>query len=229
MSTNNSNPISEAQHAANIANAQHSTGPRSATGKATVALNAVKTGLTGCTVVLPNEDGQLYRAHIAAYEMEFQPEGIQEFELVQSLADIRWRLNRIPGLEAALNTCARATLAGRYADYPEQHQDFFLTVEVYDRNEKKLHNIHLHENRLARRRERELAELRVLQQERKAKEAQAKKEEAEKAAAATTKAAPAKTATATQNGFVFNNPPAASETPSTAASKSPEITQKAAA
>jgi hypothetical protein len=57
--------------------------------------------------------------------MEFEPVGIQEFELVQSLADIRWRLNRIPGLEAALNTYARAALADRYADRPEQHRDFF--------------------------------------------------------------------------------------------------------
>ena len=216
----NSNPISEAQHAANIANAQHSTGPRSATGKANVALNAVKTGLTGCTVVLPNEDAKLYRAHIAAYEMEFEPEGIQEFELVQSLADIRWRLNRIPGLEAALDTYARASLAGRYADQSEQHRDFFLTVEVYDRNERKLHNIHLHEARLARRREKELAELRALQNERKAKEAQVKEEAAKSATA---------TAATPQNGSVFSNPPAAPQTPSTPAPKSPEIGNKAAA
>jgi len=217
---NNSKPVSDAQRAANIANAQHSTGPRSATGKADVSLNAITTGLTGCTVVLPNEDGQRYRTHIADYEKEFQPVGIQERELVQSLADIRWRLNRIPGLEAALDTAARMLAEAKYADLPAEQRDFMTTVAVYNNNESRLRNIHLHEARLARRREKELAELRALQNERKAKEAQVKEEAAKSATA---------TAATPQNGFVFSNPPAAPQTPSTPAPKSPEIGNKAAA
>jgi hypothetical protein len=47
--------LSDAQLAANRANAQHSTGPTSAAGKAKVSLNAVKTGLTGRTVLLSSE------------------------------------------------------------------------------------------------------------------------------------------------------------------------------
>ncbi len=45
--------VSDAQLAANRANAQLSTGPRSQTGLTASALNAVKTGLTGRTVLLP--------------------------------------------------------------------------------------------------------------------------------------------------------------------------------
>ena len=46
----------EAQVHANRANAQLSTGPSSASGKAKSSLNAVKTGLTGRTVLLPGDD-----------------------------------------------------------------------------------------------------------------------------------------------------------------------------
>jgi len=204
MTTN----ASPAQLAANRANATHSTGPTTPGGKLLVSLNAVKTGLTGATVVLPPEDAELYRIHIVGYEKEFQPVGIQERDLVQSLADIRWRLNRIPALEAALDTNARAVCIAGLANLPDAASSSLLTAEIYDMNEKKLRNIHLHENRLARRREKELAELHALQQERKAKEAEAKQkekvkeEEAKKAAAS-----------APRIGFEFTNPPAAPETP----------------
>ena len=46
-------PISDRRLAANIANAQLSTGPRTSAGKSKSSLNAVKTGLTGRTVLLP--------------------------------------------------------------------------------------------------------------------------------------------------------------------------------
>jgi hypothetical protein len=219
------NPISPAQLAANRANAAHSTGPLSAAGKTIVSLNAVKTGLTGCTVVLPYEDGELYSALIADYEKEFLPVGIQERELVQSLADIRWRLNRIPGLEAALDTYARLTLADGFADIPGGAGDFLIAVEVFNRNEKRLHNIHLHEARLSRRREKELAELRALQTERKAKEAKAKEDEAAKPP----QPAQVQSAATTQNGFEFSNPLATKTSPSTPAVETPGIAVKTAA
>src|SRR4051794_40029450 len=47
--------ISPSQLAANRANAHLSTGPRTPEGKAKSCLNAVKTGLTGRTVLLPAE------------------------------------------------------------------------------------------------------------------------------------------------------------------------------
>ena len=134
MNTN----TSAAQLAANRANAQHSTGPRTITGRSRISLNAVKTGLTGETVVLSEEEGERYRALLGKYQNEFQPVGVRESELVQSLIDLRWRLNRIPGLEAALNTYARNLVMDKYAEMDKTAREFFLTVDVYEQNEKKL-------------------------------------------------------------------------------------------
>jgi hypothetical protein len=224
----NNNPISDARAEANRANAQHSTGPRTAAGRAKVSLNAVKTGLTGCTVVLPSEDAELYRTHIAGYEKELQPVGIQECHLVQSLADLRWRLNRIPGLEIAIYSYGRAEFADMFADSPEPERAFLIELHISNAYEKQLRNLHLHENRLSRRREKELAELRALQQERKAKEAREKEEAAKATKPQPT--APAKTATAgPQNGFEFSNPPATPASPTTPEVETPEIATKTAA
>ena len=202
---------------ANRANALLSTGPRTEEGKAKVSLNAVKTALTGCTVVLPSDDAGLYHAHIAAYEKEFQPVGPEECALVQSLADIRWRLNRIPGLEMAIYARGRTEFAALYSGQPEAIRAM-IDLETFMKYEKQLRNLHLQEARLARRREKELAELRALQQQRKTKET-------EKANAAATQA---KTA-ASPHGFEFSSPPVAAASPATLAIKTPEMPLKTAA
>jgi hypothetical protein len=94
--------ISEAQLAANRANAQLSTGATSEAGKKKVSLNALKTGLTGRQVLLPADDGALYEAMVRDYQNHFLPVGPEEIALVQSIVDVRWRLDRYPGLESAL-------------------------------------------------------------------------------------------------------------------------------
>ena len=53
-----------AQIEANRKNAQHSTGPKSPETKAKCSLNALKTGLTGRTVLLPADDTAAYQQHL---------------------------------------------------------------------------------------------------------------------------------------------------------------------
>ncbi len=121
---------SEARLAANRANARHSTGPRTKAGKAKISLNAVKTGLTGRTVLLPSEEAAPYEALLVEYQKALQPVGVQERALVQSMlaeqaptgrpetiVDCRWRLDRIPGLEMALLSLIRREWVGRDAKY----------------------------------------------------------------------------------------------------------------
>ncbi len=88
--------------AINRANSQHSTGPRTTSGKQRSSLNALRHGLTAASAVLPSEDQAAFEAHRRGFFDEYQPATPTETQLVIELADTSWRLNRIPLLEAAL-------------------------------------------------------------------------------------------------------------------------------
>ena len=161
--------ISEAKLAANRANAQLSTGPVSETGKAASRLNAVKTALTGRTVLLRSDDAEAYRHHIAAYEHEYKPAGLRERELVQSLADTQWRLNRIPGLEMAIYAQGQVELEADFEEHPPELRGSMIELQTHVKYEKQLRNLHIQEARLVRRYQNEMNELRELQKERHAR------------------------------------------------------------
>ena len=57
-----------AQLAANRANAQSSTGPRSVEGKSVSRFNALKHGIDAASIVLPGEDPADYQALADAYD-----------------------------------------------------------------------------------------------------------------------------------------------------------------
>ncbi len=96
MSTN---PVSEAQLAADRANAQHSTDPVTDEGKAKSSMNAVKTGRT---VLLPTDDALIYQQHLDRHFSELSPATDRERALAQIVADAEWRLLRIHPLEASI-------------------------------------------------------------------------------------------------------------------------------
>lgn len=190
--------LSEAQLTANRANARLSTGPKSLDGKATSCLNAVKTGLTGRTVLLHTDDAAEYRRHVAAYEKEFAPVGQRECDLVQSIADTAWRLARIPGLEFAIFAQGRAQFADDFKDHDAALQPGLIELKTFTAYERQLRNLQLQESRLSRRREKEIAELRQLQQTRGAEE--------EKKVGQALSPVNSHPAPLTENGFEFSNP-----------------------
>lgn len=182
MSETETSTISAARLAANRENAQKSCGPTSPEGKAKSCLNAVKSGLTGKHLLFlnPEERGE-YVLHVDSYETEFQPVGPEERSLVQSIADIRWRLNQIPGLELAILATGSLKFIEDDPGYAAPEADTARELEVRRRHEKELRNLNLQENRLARRREREAAELERRQTARRAKEEDALAEAAKAA------------------------------------------------
>ena len=84
----------EIQIAANRKNAQKSTGPRSKQGKAIVAQNALKHGLSAVQAVIKTENQQDFDCHSQQVLDEFNPETPMEFILVDRLVDLSWRLKR---------------------------------------------------------------------------------------------------------------------------------------
>jgi hypothetical protein len=143
-----------------------STGPRTAAGKAVSSLNAVKTALTGRTVLLPADDAAEYERHLAAYVEEFAPVGLLESNLAQSIADTDWRLRRIPALESALFAKGRLEFAEMFDEQELAARPHLIDAHTFITYEKQIRNLQLQEARLARRREKEIAELRNLQTER---------------------------------------------------------------
>src|SRR5688572_28955779 len=124
------------QLVANQANAQLSTGPVTAEGKTRSARNALRHGLTAKNPLLPEEDREEYKRHCETYLARFAWRDECERQLIQRMADIEWRLLRVPHIEAALMQ------AGEFAA---------------------LANIAMYEQRLQRTKEKALAHLRELQ------------------------------------------------------------------
>src|SRR5579875_3190153 len=163
---------------ANRTNAQHSTGPTSSEGKAKVSHNALKTGLTGRTVLLPSDDVGAYQAHTERIFQQFAPEGDDEKRLAQSLADTLWRLDRIPALEAGIYAIGRRTLAHEFADESDETvRKALIEAQVFLTYRRDLNNLSIQETRLRRQYERDEAELKRLVAERAA--ARQKHEQAE--------------------------------------------------
>jgi hypothetical protein len=84
----------EAQIDANRANAQKSTGPRTAEGKAAVAQNALKHGLMARAAVLQGEEWEEYTSFHENMIQELYPDGLQEEELAERIVGLYWRLRR---------------------------------------------------------------------------------------------------------------------------------------
>ena len=79
-----------AQITANRANAQKSTGPRSAEGKSTSRFNALKHGIDAASIVIPGEDPTDYDALAANYQRSYRPETPSENFHVDTMLRTDW-------------------------------------------------------------------------------------------------------------------------------------------
>ncbi len=170
MSTNATNHLTSAAGAAvaptraeiNRANSQHSTGPTTDAGKQRSKLNALRHGLTGHTIVLPSEDLAAYQLHTQRYASQFQPKGVLEEQLVQTITDTTWRLNRIAAIENNLLTLGMTEYTGP--------QDELAMAASFRDQAKAIATLGMHEQRLSRQFERTLKQLREIQAERRESE-----------------------------------------------------------
>jgi hypothetical protein len=90
---------SEAQIKANRENAQKSTGPRSAEGKAAVAKNAVKHGLFASETVIQGENAEDFEVFRDEMLNELVPVGPVESMLAERFVSLSWRLKRVQRMQ----------------------------------------------------------------------------------------------------------------------------------
>jgi hypothetical protein len=167
-------PISDARLAANRANAQHSSGPRSETGKATSSKNALKTGLTGATVLLPSDDAIIYQAFVESIYQQYTPATDQENRLTQLIADTEWRIHRIAPLEAGIFAVARLEQPDWFSsETDKQRRESLWNAKIQLLYEKPLRNLALQERRLRSQHKNDTFQLAQLQQDRIEKQKQA--------------------------------------------------------
>jgi hypothetical protein len=149
----------ESQVNANRANAKLSTGPATPAGKAKCSLNAVKTGLTGRTVLLPTDDAAAYQQHLDRVRAEHKPATEAQQLLVQSIAETEWRLLRIPALESNIYAVGRLQFANLFEDQDAAVRTALIEAHTYLTFYRQLSNLSIQEARLRRQREKDLAAL----------------------------------------------------------------------
>jgi len=94
--------LTDAKIAANQANAQHSTGPRTPEGKAAVSQNSVTLGLFSARDLVRPEDQSEYDELRAGLEAELCPATTMERTHAMEILHASWRLRRCAVVEAGL-------------------------------------------------------------------------------------------------------------------------------
>jgi hypothetical protein len=114
--------------AANRANAQKSTGPRTPEGRTRAALNSLKHGLNSDIIVVPAESPAEFADFRQALQDEFQPADPDQALLFEHMVAAAWRLRRIRRLETdmfdALLVHKEKSLANRYNNVNLSHSQF---------------------------------------------------------------------------------------------------------
>jgi hypothetical protein len=143
------------------------------------ALSPLKHGLTGRIYLMSDAEREAYDRHCRGIHESLLPCGEMETQLVQSLADDRWRLARAANIESAIFADATAHSPASEASGDDPAVEAVLAqVRAWLAEARNLNLLTLYESRIQRRFEKNLAELRRMQFERKAALAEAVREAA---------------------------------------------------
>jgi hypothetical protein len=115
---------------------------------------------------MPGEEAKAYQDHVCRFIDEFAPANAREEELGQSLADTRWRLLRIPALEANIYALGQLEFAEKFNIEAGPVAAGLIQAHTFLAYQKQFNNLAIQEARLCRRFEKEMAELKQLQAER---------------------------------------------------------------
>jgi hypothetical protein len=170
------------QIVANLANAQHSTGPKTEKGKHRTRLNAYRHGLTGQICLLTAEEQQAFDQHCTGIRESLDPVGALETELAQSIAEDHWRLKRARAIETGIFAAGVLgqlghPFGGIREDAAQVPIDEALAkAHTWIAKSENFHLLALYEQRIHRAIEKNMAQLRTLRAERQAVRKQALEE-----------------------------------------------------
>jgi hypothetical protein len=130
---------------------------------------AVKHGLTKQVVVMPAEEIEAFEAHFKSFRDEYNPKGATEKHMVQLLADIAFRMDRLSAIESNLLLTGHNEIE---VD-PNMRRAALCTADLFLKPEyqKALATLSTHGQRLHRQYERTIKILREMQEKRKREEA----------------------------------------------------------
>jgi hypothetical protein len=163
----------------NLANAQHSTGPKTEKGKHRTRLNAYRHGLTGQICLLTADEQQAFDQHCTGIRESLEPVGPLEIELAQSIAEDHWRLKRARALETGIFALGQlGALPTSDRDDPAQLpiDEALSRARTWVAKGENFQLLALYEQRIHRAIQKNMAEFRTLRAERKAIRQQALEE-----------------------------------------------------
>jgi hypothetical protein len=173
----------EAQINANRQNAQKSTGPVSAEGKAAVSQNALKHGLCAVQDVVPTEDQAEFDATRQQMIGDLAPVGAIEMMLAQRISSLAWRLRRAQTMQAQVTegmvesyiSTKRWQLGRRTPKEPSEMPEYLAigrSIKEDWCNQKLIERLFEYERRMEKSLYKTMAELRAMQKIRRAAEAE---------------------------------------------------------
>jgi hypothetical protein len=115
------------------------------------------------------EEAIIYELHIRSFSAEYLPVGDRETGLTRSLAAIRWLLGRIPALEMEIYASGRTQFADEFQSYEPEEAAVLIDLRTYRAYQQQINDFSIEEARLHRQYEQESAELKRIQQRRKAR------------------------------------------------------------
>ena len=143
-----------------------STGPKTPEGKRRSSLNAYRHGLTGQLNIHSAEEQQAYDRHSQITLDSLAPFGDFERALAQSVADDRWRLNRARSIESGIFSLGFQALGSDDTGAPLV-EEAFAQARTWLEDGRNLQLLTIYGQRIQRAVDKNMAELRTIQAQRK--------------------------------------------------------------
>jgi hypothetical protein len=152
------------QLAANRANAEKSTGPRTEAGKRIARMNSTTHGLSGHTVLKTPEQDAAYKTYYHRLMPDLAPANAIEQDFAERIVHDSWRIHHASAIESNLYAMADPAF-----DTGNAAQDDALNdAHTYQLNDRAINLLSLYQQRLQRSIHRDLEMLRKMQKDRKA-------------------------------------------------------------